>query len=372
MSTELEQKYQDYIFKTEIAFVDETCQQRGIFATEDISYGDTILKIPRSECMEGTQVELTYQLMDLDNEYTRSLPTFVTNFPIFWTPSQVQSLRGSAMKEMIPSRKQKLLDEDVKLRGNLFLRYRLMVGSRGFTADADQIIMVPYADMLNHSACANIDWKIEDDHIVLNAIQPIKAGEECVHTYGTKTNYEHLLFYGMVIGDNRHNDITYEMFYVPAAIRKNLNYEYFQNTIEFELCGSYSRGTREIFSLVRFLVHQNGTPSDCPKQLQGLSVSPISIQNELMVCRILHGAFTNIYNDKIKQLKDAHDKVADFVQTEINVIVHWIEALKKTVEVLRAPTRKKAMKMATKMKASVYINQVIRPLILDKRSYINK
>lgn len=374
MSTELEQKYSQYIHKSEIAFLDETCQQRGVFATEDMSYGDVILKIPLSECFQGTHIDLTYRLMDMNNVYSRSLPAFVTNFPVMWTPSQVESLDGSAMKDMIQSRKQSLLDEDVKKRGGLFLRSRLMVGSRGFTLDKDLVTMVPYADMLNHSSHPNIDWKITDDHVILSTIKEIKKGDECAHSYGTKTNYEHLLFYGMCVGPgNKPHDITYELFDVPTRLRSNLNYNYFKNTIEFELCGSYSRGTREIFSFVRFLVCKNAKPDDCPKSLQGLYVDPISRSNELMTVKVLMGSFIDIYNGKIKKLKDAtHPKVAEFAQTELDVLVHWIELLKGSQLLLEKKSRKAAMKILHKMDASVYGNQVLRKLILDNRSYIKE
>ena len=69
MSTELESYYKNYIFKTHIAYTDEKCIERGVFATEDIKIGDILLKLPMTEVMKGTHVELTYALMDLDNEY---------------------------------------------------------------------------------------------------------------------------------------------------------------------------------------------------------------------------------------------------------------------------------------------------------------
>ncbi len=49
---------------------------------------------------------------------------------------------------------------------------------------------------------------------------------------------------------------------------------YFKNTVEFELCGAYSRGTTEIFSLVRFLVCSNASKKDCPPRLNGFDCKP--------------------------------------------------------------------------------------------------
>lgn len=371
--TELESRYGPYISKTEIAYLNESCTERGVFATEDISENDIILKIPLSECFRGNHIDLTYQLMDMDNEYARSLPTFVTNFPVMWTPSQVESLDGSAMKDMIASRKESLIREDVKKRGQMFLRYRLLVGSRGFSRkeDKNNITMVPYADMLNHSNTPNIDWKITDDHVVLWALQNIKKGEECCHTYGTKTNYEHLLFYGMTLPNNLRHDITYELFTIPTQIRENLNYKYFQDTVEFELCGSYSRGTCEIFSFVRFLVCKNANAADCPQTLRGLYVQPIGRHNETIVAKVLNHAFMDIFNQKVKRLRNAQDKVADFAQTEINILLHWINLLKQAILVLEAKTSKKASKLLFKMEKSLYVDDVLRKIVFDKKSYIN-
>lgn len=370
MTQEVEQHYKQYIHKTEIAYLDETCQQRGIFATEDIKYGDVIFKIPMQECFQGTHVELSYMVMDMNNEYSRSLPTYCGNFPVMWNPSEVDSLNGTALQSMIHSRKKKLLEEDIESRGGLFMWARLMVGSRGFTQDKDNIILVPYADMLNHSNKANIDWKVTKDHVVLTAVEDIPKGTECVHTYGTKSNYEHMLFYGFSCPDNVHNDITYELFDIPTSLRSNINYKYFKNTIEFELCGSYSRGTREIFSLVRFLVHKNVTSDDCPRKLHGLNVEPISRMNELMVVKVLGASFVNIYNEKIKKLKDVTEKAGDFIQTELDVLVHWMNVLKSAKNVLEQKTRKSATKLLWKLDAQIYANVCLRPLVLDKKSYI--
>ena len=104
MTTELEEKYKEYIHKTEIAFIDEACEERGVFATEDIKVGDILLKLPLSECVHGNHMKLTYALMDMDNEYSRSLPVCITHFPVMWTPSEIESLEGSAMKQMIPAK----------------------------------------------------------------------------------------------------------------------------------------------------------------------------------------------------------------------------------------------------------------------------
>ena len=65
MTTELEGKYSQYIHKTEIAFIDEACEQRGVFATEDIKVGDILLKLPLSECVHGNHMDMTLSLIHI-------------------------------------------------------------------------------------------------------------------------------------------------------------------------------------------------------------------------------------------------------------------------------------------------------------------
>ncbi len=115
--------------------------------------------------------------------------------------TQLKSLEGSAMREMILSRKEKLMEE-MGSENALDLRNRLLVGSRGFTLDKDTILLVPYADMMNHSASPNVDWKYtKKKEFVMRALKVVKKGDQLFDTYGTKTNYENLLFYGMVLED---------------------------------------------------------------------------------------------------------------------------------------------------------------------------
>ena len=370
MDSQFHQKYDKYAWKIEIAYAIDL-GTRGVFASEDINIGDILLKIPEGELLRGTHLELTRQLRGMDTLYTRSFPTDLTNFPVLWTPSQLKSLEGSAMKEMIVSRKKNLMEE-MDSENAIDLRNRLLVGSRGFTLDKDTILLVPYADMMNHSNDPNVDWKMDGDQFVMRALKEIQKGDQLYDTYGTKTNYENLLFYGMVLTDNLQNDVTYELMDIPPSIRKNLNYKYFKETIEFELCGSYSRGTKEIFSFLRFLVCANANKEECPKTLVGFSCEPISIRNESMVSKLMFNSLLTIYNEKIKKLKDARNKVADFAQTEINVIRHWLEILPPIIKVLEQTEWKKAKKALNKLNTNDYIEQVVRPMVRSKSSYKSK
>ena len=85
---------------------------------------------------------------------------------------------------------------------------------------------------------------------------------------------------------------------------------------------------------MRFLACENADESECPQTLNGLKTSVISRNNELIVCKVLLNGFKVIYNRKIKSLRFAEDKIARFVGTEINVLLHWITTLEGAVAIL--------------------------------------
>jgi len=367
----LQERYREHIFKSEIRHTSKT--ERGVFATEDIDVNDVILKLPIENVMQGSHVDLTYRLMKLDNDYSRSLPATTTNFPVFWTDQEIASLGGSALQSMIPSRKAKLLAENTrgKTPSSIFLYYRSLVGSRAFTVNKSgtRLALVPYADMLNHSITPNTDWKLCDEWFVLKATAKIPKNAELYDSYGVKTNYEACLFYGMVLKNNLQNDITYEMFDIPTSLRQNLNYDRLQSTVEFELCGSYSRGTTEIFSLVRFLTSEDGSPQRCPSSLHGLNISPSTRENEMRTVTELMTAFQSIYDKKVVRLKDATGKVAHFAGTELSVLLHWVTVLKQAQEILAISKQKAAKKAIDKYEANDYLNLVIRKLVNRAKNY---
>lgn len=369
----LQERYQEYIHGCKIGLIGPN--NRGVFATKDLKSNSLLFKLPMENTYQGTHLQLVYRLLSLDNDYTRALPTNLTDFPVFWTPGEVVSLdNGSALAPMIASRKEKLLAEDVK-KNPLFLYYRTLVGSRAFTIDRgnkDKLALVPFADMLNHSNHGvNVDWKVCDDHFVLKTTTDVKEGEQLFDSYGTKTNYENILFYGFTLpsSENLANDVTYEIFDVPTQLKKNLNYQYFSDSIEFELCGSYSRGTLEIFSLARFLTCSNADESECPQTLNGFTCSVISRENEKIVCTVLSAAFKTIYTRKVKTLRFVKaKKVSDFVDSEVNVLLHWVSILDNAVEILSVKKQKEAKKLVDKHTGDYY-NQVVRKLVNQSKQY---
>ena len=206
--SELENHFKHCIFNTRIAFVDARQCERGVFATKDIAIGEYILRMPLSDVIIGTKNEVTKKLMESNTVYVRSLPYSTSNFPVTWNENMLIWLKDSAIRPMISSRKQSLLRENTDGKDSMFLHYRLLVGSRAFAFNDKLIGMVPYGDMLNHSNDPNISWKFTDKHFVMRATKNIKKGQQCFDSYGTKTNYESSLFYGMTMDDWKANHQT--------------------------------------------------------------------------------------------------------------------------------------------------------------------
>ena len=399
---QLNHRYKPYMSKIQVKRC-EMSEERGVFATENIRKGEVVLRMPLAECMVGDHKQLATKLtlMEESTVYTRALPASTSNFPAQYNEHTLQSMGDSAMVELSKNRRIALLEDKPKnLLDQPWLHYRLLVGSRGFsTKDKEHVVLCPVGDMMNHSNEHNIDWKVEkmkcdecldgieetetnyrqaadiidicpplvcDDPverscIVFRALSHIDKGKQLFDSYGTKTNYEALLFYGMVLLNNTQHDITYPILEVPVALRKNLNYQYFKDEFEYELCGAYSRGTLEIFSMLRFLVCANLDSSKCPKSLQGIYLQPISIDNELAVVTVLLDHL-NAKMNKRPISPPKHQIVCSFLRTERKIYSHWINTLTESQQILghlSKKNKKKAGKSYKKATKTDYMINVV-------------
>ncbi|RMD44485.1 hypothetical protein DV735_g654, partial [Chaetothyriales sp. CBS 134920] len=70
--------------------------------------------------------------------------------------------------------------------------------------------LVPFADMLNADADRNNArlFQEEDGYLVMKAIKPIKAGEECLNDYGSLPRSELLRMYGYVTDNYKQYDVV--------------------------------------------------------------------------------------------------------------------------------------------------------------------
>ena len=399
---QLNHRYESYMNKIEVKHCSRD-EERGVYATENIKKGEVVLRMPLEECMVGDHKQLATKLTMMDDStvYTRALPASTSNFPAQFNEASLRSMGQTAMVQLAKDRRLSLLeDKPENMLDQPWLHYRLLVGSRGFsTKDKEHVVLCPVGDMMNHSNEHNIDWKVEKmkcnecvdelettettyrqaadiidicphlvcdepverNCIVFRALTHIDQGKQLFDSYGTKTNYEALLFYGMVLSNNTKHDITYPIFEVPVPLRKNLNYEYFKDEFEYELCGAYSRGTLEIFSMIRFLVCANLDSSKCPKSLQGIYLQPISIDNELAVATVM----LHHLQHKFHQRPTSGSKnqiVGSFLRTERKVYAYWMQTLTQAQEILghlSTKNKKKAGKCYKKAVKTDYMINVV-------------
>ena len=84
------------------------------------------------------------------------------------------------------------------------MRMRSLVSSRNFSLyidDEENSVMVPLADMLNHSNIADTHWTYNNslECYQMTATRPIKIGQEISDSYGIKNNDVYFLHYGFLL-----------------------------------------------------------------------------------------------------------------------------------------------------------------------------
>ena len=148
------------------------------------------------------------------------LPRNLSHFPIFWDAIELEYLRGSIVYHFVKDYRL-----HVKTTYNQLCKIEplfctiasledfewamVTVSSRGFTSEQD-IVMVPYADMLNHyypldsihnhSSFSPPVWRFEDgEPFSISLTSDIQAGSEIVHSYGEKDNTKLLFTYGFAL-----------------------------------------------------------------------------------------------------------------------------------------------------------------------------
>ena len=230
---------------------------RGIYSTKDIKEGDVIIKIPSKYIIEFSKIYnkisqklynknsyvATYLFLK-DNQsnshwrtYLDSMPKDLSEYIYFYDKEKLKLLKNTSMmckgtynfnshmKNIISDSKiiykwlisKKLLP--IKY-GNyndffkVFLKYRILVCSRifGYTKDSkDELGMVPYADLLNHSDKPNTHWYFDDnkDAFLVVATKDIKKNTEIYDSYGAKTNFELMLYYGFSVKDNPNSTLNF-------------------------------------------------------------------------------------------------------------------------------------------------------------------
>ena len=164
--------------------------------------------------------------------YFDVLPKDLSNIPLFWGQNELKELIGSPLLVKIDKRNETFKEEydtickylTKKELDKLFVGYltsserlnrykytRALVSSRNFTIkknDESLNVLVPLADMLNHGVPKKTKWGYENGSFFVDTAVSIASNTEITDTYGNKSNYYLLLFYGFTIF-SKHSPLTY-------------------------------------------------------------------------------------------------------------------------------------------------------------------
>lgn len=167
---------------------------------------------------------MVFMLIDRKNSssffapYYNILPPTLNNMPIFWTKSELKSLKGSYLLEQIDERNAAIAADYTAICAVVpsfadistldeFKWARMCVCSRNFGLIVNGVrtaALVPYADMLNHYRPRETKWQYEDSSqaFTIISLQGIGAGAQVYDSYGQKCNHRFLLNYGFSVENN--------------------------------------------------------------------------------------------------------------------------------------------------------------------------
>lgn len=231
--------------------------------------------------------------------YLDALPQDFPDHIYFYDESELDYLKGCYMLPRIRRRRARLDFEYYQMRSCLpeekaFTREeyawaRCAVLSRVHavtTSGKSGSALIPLADMLNHSADANVNWQPESPMgFIYTAARNIEAGEPLTISYGNECNGIWFSTYGFCLESNPNNLAEIQLPSLPPdhpcfEHAKQLGTERKEMRV-FEVPADYGhRDTRALFSYLRVY---GLTDSSEVKLDKGGHVAPVSPENEQAV-----------------------------------------------------------------------------------------
>ena len=159
--------------------------------------------------------------------YLDTLPTDLSNFPIFYTESQLAILKNSPLLSTVIAKKINILKdyeniceflghEEFQNKFSLddFAYCRCMVSSRIFGFEVDKKKtggFVPFADMLNHKSYDALNWHFSDadQKFTLHSTETVEPNQQVSNSYGQKCNSRFLMNYGFIPPQNANNEYRF-------------------------------------------------------------------------------------------------------------------------------------------------------------------
>lgn len=251
---------------------------RGLLARRSINDGDELLKIPMNLCItrrsartalgkdalqEGINEYLAMACQLIHEKYVLGEKSFYAPYmgvlpeveevnPTFtWKDEELDFLQGSPVVAATKSLQMKLKREYDDLlggKGRLIEKFPDRFPKEHFTYEnwvwaftmlfsrairlrnlqvGERLAMVPYADLINHSAFSQAfidaresgDWlfKNGDEEVILYADRGYRQMEQIYISYGQKSNAELLLLYGFALERNPYNSVDVTVSIAPRT-----------------------------------------------------------------------------------------------------------------------------------------------------------
>ena len=435
-------KYNSFFPKLEIHFY--TDDYRGVLAKNNIMKDEIIMTIPR-DCLISLETALetdygkkigefmykelnspkhclltSFLLYEEKNPkykyYFDLLPKDFSNFPIFYTPKELEYLKGSPFLLQILEKKEDMKSDYAKLCKYLpdfkqfsylkFCQARLLISSRIFGIsinDNKTDVLAPFADLLNHKRPRQTQWYYDDnlESFVIQATEDIKEGNEIFDSYGRKTNARFLLNYGFCLEDNDTSEFL-------ITVNFNENYplyeekkKFFQN--EYELVRRFNLNNNfyesqiiELLSFLRFILFE-GDINELYNSISSSEniyneevpltfyyIQPISKELEIKVlkhlgllCRRALGKYPTTFEEDLNLIKTKKNisfnlrNCLYLLMSEKTVLSYFIYFCEYCLELLKLKTQMEVLtKLSTDYKYSdcqfdFYIQEIVLKLVND-------
>ncbi len=306
-------------------------ENREIISNKDIYMGESVLEVP-IKCILTTEMGkktdiakevfekniplisnhnwIAFILLELLKgkekwnlwkSYLNILPKKFDKNPIFFEQKYLKYLQGSQCLRKIKKRQLLLLKDYeilskncVLMKGYTYKEYiwaRTVVITRIFGIVVNGIktqVLVPYADMLNHTLNPKTRWYFDDKDKVFRIVarSDIVKNESVYDTYGRKCNSRFFVNYGFVLNNNRDNLVLFEFDKTSSYVKflkKKKWYKYGKVPLEYFI-GINNNNLNNFLSIIRYFVCDE-------KEYFSKSLTPflypISISNERNALKFL-------------------------------------------------------------------------------------
>lgn len=369
---------------------------RGVYANETIVDGELVMHIPKSAMItlqvakesatgkliatHGANVSdygyMAAFLLEIRREggfwqpYADVMPESFPEHPLFFSPTELEYLKGSYTLPMIQEQQNWLAYEYKQVltclaKGHAFTAQefawaRCIVMTRTYTVtiyEEKSLAMVPLADMLNHSNEADVIWTGESTYgFSLYASKSVARGTHVYESYGRRCNGRLFVHHGFCLDANDANEAEIEL---PALLPAHPFCTYTKDlgTVVddirvFKVPLTYDEsGTKALFSMLRL-----GCLEDMPGVFRTMvngakvdNVPPISRKNEVAAltalsaaCQRRMGKFpTSIEEDEALLAGDTLSRKLRFAVMvrlgEKRILKHYQELAQTAISVLQNP-----------------------------------